>query len=94
MSGQHSSEEIFMTQEVKVNREIDLKGEVCPYTFVKTKLALEEMAPGQVLRVTVDHLPAVENVPRSVSSEGHEVLDVRQLNDTDWTITVQKGEEK
>jgi len=25
---------------------LDLKGEVCPYTFVKSKLALEEMESG------------------------------------------------
>lgn len=78
---------------MKIDQILDLKGEVCPYTFVKTKLALEEMAPGQVLRVTVDHRPAVENVPRSMGREGHEVLDVRQLNDTDWVLTIRKKEE-
>ncbi len=58
-----------MAQEIKADREINLKGEVCPYTFVKSKLALEELECGQVLRVIVDHLPAVENVPRSMSNE-------------------------
>ena len=48
---------------MRMDQELDLKGEVCPYTFVKTKLALEMMEPGQVLQVIVDHLPAVENVP-------------------------------
>lgn len=75
----------------KADREIDLKGEVCPYTFVKSKLALEEMESGQVLRVVVDHLPAVENVPRSLEGEGNEVLDVSRLNDTDWQIVVRKA---
>jgi len=77
--------------ETTVDQELDLKGEVCPYTFVKTKLALEMMEPGQVLRVIVDHLPAVENVPRSVKNEGHEVLGVEQVNETDWAITVRKA---
>ncbi|MCX9015083.1 MAG: sulfurtransferase TusA family protein, partial [Candidatus Methanoperedens sp.] len=27
--------------------ELDLKGEVCPYTFVKTKLKLEELDSGE-----------------------------------------------
>ena len=76
---------------VKVDQELDLKGEVCPYTFVKTKLALEMMEPGQVLQVIVDHLPAVENVPRSVTNEGHEVLNVGQVNDTDWEIVIRKA---
>ena len=76
---------------VRVDQEIDLKGEVCPYTFVKSKLAIEELESGQVLRVILDHLPAVDNVPRSLSGEGHEVLEVAQGNGTDWTVTVRKG---
>lgn len=76
---------------VKIDQEIDLKGEVCPYTFVKSKLAIEEMESGQVLRVILDHMPAVENVPRSLSGEGHEVLGVKQVNATDWTVTVRKA---
>ena len=38
-----------------MDEELDLHGEVCPYTFVKSKLALEEMAIGQILRVVVDN---------------------------------------
>ena len=79
-----------MTKKVKMDQELNLKGEVCPYTFVKTKLALEMMETDQVLRVTVDHLPAVENVPRSVANEGYEVLNVGQVNDTDWEIVIRK----
>jgi len=80
-----------MTEAVKVDLGNDLKGEVCPYTFVKSKLALEELEPGQVLRVVVDHLPAVENVPRSLDNEGHQVLEVVQINDSDWSITIRKA---
>jgi len=77
-------------ESMKVNRVINLKGEVCPYTFVKSLLTLEEMEDGQVLRVIVDYLPSVENVPRSLKNEGHEIVSVVQINDTDWTITVKK----
>lgn len=73
-----------------VDREINLKGEVCPYTFVKSLLALEEMEAGHVLRVIVDYLPSVENVPRSLKNEGHEIVEVAQINDTDWAITIRK----
>lgn len=80
-----------MQNEHKVDKEIDIKGEVCPYTFVKTKLALESMDPGQVLRIVVDHLPATNNVPRSLKGEGNEVLEVSRLNETDWQIFARKG---
>jgi TusA-related sulfurtransferase len=76
--------------EITPDQELDLRGEVCPYTFVKTKLALEMMHPGEVLKVTVDHLPAVENVPRSVTGEGHHVLEVGQINPSNWVIIIQK----
>lgn len=79
-----------MTEVTKVDVELNLKGDVCPYTFVKSKLELEELEPGQVLRVIVDHLPAVENVPRSMRNEGQEVLGVEQINTSDWAITIRK----
>lgn len=75
---------------VSVDRELNIKGEVCPYTFVRSKLALEEMIPNQVLRVIVDHEPATDNVPKSMANEGHEVLEVGKINATDWEIVVRK----
>ena len=78
-------------QRFVTDRELDLKGEVCPYTFVWSKLTLEEMEGGQILRVVVDHLPATTNVPRSLQAEGHRILQVAQINETDWQIVVQKG---
>ncbi len=75
------------------DKTIDLKGEVCPYTFVKSKLALEEMELDQILEVVVDHEPAVENVPRSLKNEGQNVLAVDKINDTDWKIVVKKEKE-
>ncbi len=80
-----------MKNQLDVDKEIDIKGEVCPYTFVKTKLVLETMEPGEVLRVIVDHLPATDNIPKSLKGEGNEVLDVSQINDTDWQIVARTG---
>lgn len=59
-------------------RVLDLRGEVCPYTFIRTKLALEDVAVGDDLAVLLDHPPAVESVPRSLRAEGHEVLRVER----------------
>lgn len=78
-------------QAIKADKAINLKGEVCPYTFVRSKLAIEDMLPGQVLRIVVDHEPATRNVPRSMENEGNAVLEVSKLNDSDWQIVVRKG---
>lgn len=53
---------------------LDLRGAVCPIPVVRTKKALEEMAPGEVLEVILDYPPSMENVRRFVESQGHEVL--------------------
>ncbi len=80
-----------MNEAPKIDEELDLHGEVCPYTFVKSKLALEEMEPGQVLRVIVNNPESADNVPRSLLSEGHTVLGVSQLGDQRWAILVKKA---
>lgn len=82
--------ELATETEVAIDREINLKGEVCPYTFVRSKLAIEEMESGQVLRVILDHLPAVSNVPKSLSLEGNEVIRIKKLDATDWEVVVRK----
>ena len=67
-----------MSREVRsipaVDVSLDLSGVVCPLNFVKTKLQLELMQSGQVLEVIIDRGEPVKNVPRSVKSEGHQIL--------------------
>ena len=75
-------------QEVHVDKELNLKGKVCPYTFVESMLALEEMEIGQVLRVIVDYEPSACDVPQSLKREGYEILEVSKINETDWAICV------
>ncbi len=76
--------------EISVNRELDLKGEVCPFTFVKSKLILEQMEPGEVLKVILDYKPSVENVPKSMREEGQEVLEIKEVGDNLWEVIVRK----
>jgi tRNA 2-thiouridine synthesizing protein A len=71
--------------------ELDLKGEVCPYTFVKTKLKLEELESGEELCVTFDHAPAVENVPRSLKNEGHKIMGIEQKGERLWIVRIRKA---
>jgi TusA-related sulfurtransferase len=73
-------------------RELNLKGKVCPYTFIESMLALEEMKPDEILRVVVDYPPAACDVPRSLKNEGFEVIDVTRVNETDWAILVRNKE--
>lgn len=61
-------------QGISTDIELDLRGVICPYNFVKTKLKLETMDQGQVLAVLLDDGDPIKNVPRSVENEGHTVL--------------------
>jgi TusA-related sulfurtransferase len=78
---------------IKVDKKINIKGQVCPYTFVRSKLAIEDMEAGEVLEILLDYPEAARNVPRSMEDQGHKVLKVEKINDTDWVIMVQKGRE-
>ncbi len=83
-----------MADEIKVDKTIDIKGQVCPYTFVRSKLAIEKMNVGEVLEIILDHKQAIENVPRSMENEGQKVLKVEQTGEKEWRIIVRKDKEK
>ena len=53
---------------------IDICARLCPMTFVHTRLALDRMAPGQVLEVRLMGDEPLRNVPRTCLEQGHEVL--------------------
>jgi TusA-related sulfurtransferase len=88
------TEEVIEGQKIQVDKELNLKGKVCPYTFIESMLALEEMEIGDVLRVIVDYPPAVCDVPKSLKNEGYEILEVSPMNGTDWAILVKNTEFK
>jgi TusA-related sulfurtransferase len=55
-------------------RTLDITGLRCPMTWVRTKLELERLAPGDALEVRcAEASEALENVPRSARAAGHAV---------------------
>ncbi|MFQ5786871.1 MAG: sulfurtransferase TusA family protein [Thermodesulfobacteriota bacterium] len=73
----------------KVDQKIDITNEICPMTFVKTKLKLETLSSGQILEVTLRDGEPLTNVPKSVKEEGHKILDIRQNGDL-FTILIER----
>jgi TusA-related sulfurtransferase len=63
-----------MTRVQGADQELDITLEVCPMTFVRTRLALDRLAPGQTLLVRLRGEEPVRNVPRTAREQGHEVL--------------------
>lgn len=72
--------------------ELDLRGVICPYNFVKTKLKLETMEAGQILAVVLDDGEPIENVPRSVSDDGHTVLSQERI-DRHYRVMIRKRQD-
>jgi TusA-related sulfurtransferase len=55
---------------------IDITEDVCPFTFVKTKLLVERMGVGETALVRLKGPEPLKNVPRSLIEHGHAVLSV------------------
>ena len=79
-----------MADDPKVDQKLDIRGQVCPLTFVRSKLALEKMRLGEVLEIVVDHASAAVNVPRSMEREGQAVLGVEQTGEAQWRLFIRK----
>ena len=71
--------------------DLDLRGVICPYNFVKTKLKLETLEQGQVLSVLLDDGDPIRNVPRSVENEGHTVLSQERV-DQAYRVLIRREE--
>ncbi|MBQ1425393.1 MAG: sulfurtransferase TusA family protein [Succinivibrionaceae bacterium] len=72
---------------------IDITDVNCPITFVKTKVALDELENGQILQVHLNDGEPIQNVPRSVREEGHEVLKITDNSDGTFELFIRKNEE-
>ena len=74
----------------QVDDKVDITDVNCPVTFVKTKVALEELDEGQVLQVHLNGGEPVQNVPRSLKEEGNEVLKIDDNGDGTFELYVRK----
>ena len=65
-----------MTDDAAVapDQTIDITREFCPMTFVRTRLALDRLQPGQTLLVLLTGVEPLRNVPRTAAEQGHQVL--------------------
>ncbi|MDR2367984.1 MAG: sulfurtransferase TusA family protein [Deltaproteobacteria bacterium] len=72
---------------------VDVTDVVCPMTFVKAKVALDGLEPGQVLSIRLSDGEPIRNVPRSLKDDGHRVLGLTDNGDGTYDLLVRKGED-
>lgn len=75
----------------KIDETVDITDVVCPVTFVKAKVALEELEEGQILSIRMNDGEPVQNVPRSVKEEGHQILKLTENGDGTYNLIVRKA---
>ncbi len=86
---------LVLTKEKKLDKfqKLDIRGKVCPMTFVYTKLTLEKMNSGEILEVTLDFPAAVKNVPASCKRQDiGEIIDIKNIVNEKkvWILTIKK----
>ena len=70
---------------------MDLKGVACPFNYVQAKIRLETMDVGQLLEITIDDGEPIENVPKSLTNDGHEITDTKKVGQH-YRLVIRKGE--
>jgi TusA-related sulfurtransferase len=80
-----------MADKLVADQELDIAAEVCPMTFVRTRLALDRMTPGQILRIRLRGEEPLRNVPRTAREQGHEVLSLETGTDGVATLLLRRG---
>ncbi|NIV43229.1 MAG: sulfurtransferase TusA family protein [Candidatus Dadabacteria bacterium] len=73
-----------------IDERIDITNEICPMTFVKTKLKLETMGAGQILEVTLREGEPLLNVPRSAEEDGHKVVSIDKSKEDFYKVIIEK----
>jgi TusA-related sulfurtransferase len=74
------------------NRLLDLRGVGCPMNFVKTKLFLDKLPPGEMLSVLLDDGEPRESVSESVVAEGHELVESVRQDDGHYRLLIRRGQ--
>ena len=79
---------------IKIDDTVDITDKVCPLTFVKAKVAIDELDDGEVIAIRMNDGEPVQNVPRSIKEEGHQILKLEDNGDDTFTLIVKKVEDE
>ena len=74
----------------QVNARLDITSLICPLTLAKTLVALESLEDGQLLFLRLNDGEPVQNIPRSLKEEGHQILKLSGNDDGTCSLIVRK----
>jgi tRNA 2-thiouridine synthesizing protein A len=70
---------------------LDITTDTCPMTFVRTRLALDRLAPGEILAVRMKGQEPERNVARTSAAQGHIVLSQTRDDDGVTLLLLRRG---
>jgi len=71
-------------------KQLDVRGEICPYPMMKTVQALKKLKGDDLgLTVVTDHAPALETIPTQAARLGYTAA-IEETGSPEWTITLTK----
>lgn len=73
---------------------LDVRRVACPMTWVKTRIALDPLAPGESLEVLLAEGEPLDSVPRTAELEGHRVtarVPAPEEGAGSWRVVLVKG---
>ncbi|GIV77965.1 sulfurtransferase TusA family protein [Litorilinea aerophila] len=69
-------------------KQLDVRGEICPYPMMKAVEALKKLGPNdEGLEVITDHAPALETIPTQAARLGYRA-DIQETGSPEWRITL------
>ena len=68
-------------------KQLDVRGEICPYPMMHAVNALRQLSDGESLEVLTDHAPALETIPTQGARLGYRFT-VEETDTSEWVITL------
>ena len=78
---------------IRIDDTVDITDKVCPLTFVKAKVAIDELEDGEVIAIRMNDGEPVQNVPRSFKEEGQQILKLIDNENGTYDLIVKKLED-
>jgi len=75
---------------VDQSKTLDVRGLFCPEPVFRTKIEIEKLASGDVLKVVADDPESEEDISRWISRTGHQLLSINK-NQKDLEFIIKKA---
>ena len=74
-----------------MSKQLDVRGEICPYPMMKASEALKKLSTGESLQVRTDHAPALSTIPWEAAKQGYRAS-IERVGSPEWLITLAPAE--